>query len=1087
MKRLLLFALMASTLCSISWATVHTPLVFLKNPGVGEEVQHLFWQQIIDGQPIPFAINDQGTPDVNIAVNDPAIDEFEALTLAFEAWEQVPGVPITFNLTSTTTNDFGFDGENVIFFADRGNVGYGGTTMVTFDNQTGQLLDVDIHMNDFNIEWITSGNDIDGEPLECPCEGVDNNAVYLNDIQGLATHEVGHAIGLDHSAVGIRASATTPTMYPLGIWGVPGDGTRPPNSRYRTIELDDIIGVQNLYPPPGWDSTSAKVFGVVHDSQDLPIFGAHVVARNLSTGVEVGAMSGVLDGPYQEGAYSLQGLPDGTYELRAEPIDGTPPSYVSRYNYGGFAGALIPAKFPSEIDLPTTYHRFVFEIADATAVPLAAGDCDQVDFRPIASFTRIPRFIRLPQALTVEGIVNVGLTGPLIEAKFLYTVDGSLPIEVVIANPAVPFSVVIPQSPAGTLFSYALEVETLSTEVFQTQWREVQVGLTGEPLVMVSKQGGARVSAVDTGTMFEVEDSIRGLSYPIGMAFHSGKFGIYVASYGYDFIHFVPFVDGQLPPLNPQPFDIDGDGLLDDLEPIFGTDVADPDSDDDLTLDGGEISKLTFTHNNAGNSGFTVLGGTVANDGVSPLGSPQLKLAVRNVTDSQWESPAMAMTVSGRFRLVLPAGKTYYVSYRNNLQGIMNTPSFTAAAGETISVGVTQIPLQQLVPQPADSGTDPLDEFDGAAGVFRPDIEAIPIDPGVDPYEICLSPDQAHLFFCGHGSDRVYKIDTATNQVVADVLVGDSPKGIALNADGSKIYVANTAGASVSVIDSASMTLLSTLPVVGNPHFVALSDAGDRIIVTSGGSTDLHAIDTATDTMIQEFSSGLGGLFFLSQPKPGVPYLVAGDFQVGDYQLARIEPATLAVQILDLGTQINATSGIALHPDGDVGYVVHYLNPQLLEFSLTTGAVVRSLDFGWVDIRDIMVIEGITSPDCNSNGIRDDLDILAGTSLDQNQNEIPDECEEPLFVRGDSNGDGGINLADAINSLFFTFNIPGGISPCDDASDVNDDGILNLADGIFLLNYLFPPPAPPPPEPFPNCGIDPTLDGLDCASFPPCP
>ena len=210
-------------------------------------------------------------------------------------------------------------------------------------------------------------------------------------------------------------------------------------------------------------------------------------------------------------------------------------------------------------------------------------------------------------------------------------------------------------------------------------------------------------------------------------------------------------------------------------------------------------------------------------------------------------------------------------------------------------------------------------------------------------------------------------------------------------------------------------------------------------------------------------------------------------FQVGDYQLARIEPSTLSVQILDLGTQINGTSGIALHPDGDVGYVVHYLNPQLLEFSLTTGAVVRSLDFGWDNIRDIMVIEGITSPDCNSNGIRDDLDILAGTSLDQNQNEIPDECEEPLFVRGDSNGDGGINLADVINSLFFTFNIPGGISPCDDASDVNDDGILNLADGIFLLNYLFQPPAPPPPEPFPNCGIDPTPDGLDCASFPPCP
>ncbi len=95
------------------------------------------------------------------------------------------------------------------------------------------------------------------------------------------------------------------------------------------------------------------------------------------------------------------------------------------------------------------------------------------------------------------------------------------------------------------------------------------------------------------------------------------------------------------------------------------------------------------------------------------------------------------------------------------------------------------------------------------------------------------------------------------------------------------------------------------------------------------------------------------------------------------------------------------------------------------------------------------------------------------------------------FVRGDTNASGGNpDIADAINVLNVVIGLPGGISPCDDASDVNDDGNVDLGDGIYLLLvYLFPGNSGslPPPAPFPTCGIDPTPDNLDCLSFPPCP
>ncbi|MFN0060209.1 MAG: hypothetical protein ACKVX7_17260 [Planctomycetota bacterium] len=92
------------------------------------------------------------------------------------------------------------------------------------------------------------------------------------------------------------------------------------------------------------------------------------------------------------------------------------------------------------------------------------------------------------------------------------------------------------------------------------------------------------------------------------------------------------------------------------------------------------------------------------------------------------------------------------------------------------------------------------------------------------------------------------------------------------------------------------------------------------------------------------------------------------------------------------------------------------------------------------------------------------------------------------FRRGDANDDGGFNIADAIWILGSLF-IPG--TPgllCLDAADVNDDGAVNIADAVFALNALFVPgaPQPPPPTP-PNCGLDPTLEVIDCNEHASCP
>jgi hypothetical protein len=87
------------------------------------------------------------------------------------------------------------------------------------------------------------------------------------------------------------------------------------------------------------------------------------------------------------------------------------------------------------------------------------------------------------------------------------------------------------------------------------------------------------------------------------------------------------------------------------------------------------------------------------------------------------------------------------------------------------------------------------------------------------------------------------------------------------------------------------------------------------------------------------------------------------------------------------------------------------------------------------------------------------------------------------FRRGDANGDGAVDLSDAVALLGCQF--LGTVCPnCADAADANDDKHINIADAIYLLNWKFLGNAPPPsPGPF-DCGTDPTADGLVDCSYP---
>jgi hypothetical protein len=94
----------------------------------------------------------------------------------------------------------------------------------------------------------------------------------------------------------------------------------------------------------------------------------------------------------------------------------------------------------------------------------------------------------------------------------------------------------------------------------------------------------------------------------------------------------------------------------------------------------------------------------------------------------------------------------------------------------------------------------------------------------------------------------------------------------------------------------------------------------------------------------------------------------------------------------------------------------------------------------------------------------------------------------PPFHRGDADGNGQLQLTDAVRVLNVLF-LGTGVLLCTDAADADDNGQIQLTDAVRVLNVLFlgtgtiPNPGPPSEA----CGPDPTEeDALDCGEYTKC-
>ena len=329
------------------------------DPTVPQTAKRIHWPK----RTIAIAFsNSLLSPGANIK---PDSDVVGAAKRALARWSSLANINfiVTWTATTSVSPAEGGDGvnlvtiavtpENELFNSDSTT----GRTRVFFNPETGGIVEADISIN-------PRPRAEDGTALQFSTDGTPGTY----DLEATFTHEIGHLLGLEHSAV--LGSTMQSRQAFNGTFGLPA-------LTERTLSEDDRQKVRSLYGPG--QQRLGRIEGRLVDNRTpgafTPLSGVNIWAENIVTGRVMA--SDVTAG---DGSYELEGLDPGQYRVMVSPAGGeTGPKFRS-FEMSGQAAVKANAATPLNYNMvpaqaPTLNPKLIGLNAElsSVALPLEPG------------------------------------------------------------------------------------------------------------------------------------------------------------------------------------------------------------------------------------------------------------------------------------------------------------------------------------------------------------------------------------------------------------------------------------------------------------------------------------------------------------------------------------------------------------------------------------------------------------------------------------------------------------------------------------------------------------------------------------------